>query len=101
MTQMIGRFCRVSLAVCLAMLTGIAPVAPVFAQDQGQPAPATPAAQPQPQAPARTIQISNQNYTFGKPWFPNVLAPYEPTFVPEPVLTNSPRIEQMVQDGKL
>jgi len=79
----------------------MAPIAPAFAQDQGQSAPPTPAAQPQPQAPARTIQISNQNYSIGKRWFPNVLAPYKPAFVPEPILTNSLRIEQMVQNGKL
>jgi outer membrane protein len=95
---MIGRFCRVTLAVCLAILTGIAPVAPVFAQQQGQ---STPAAQPQPQVPVRTIQLSNQDYTFGKPWFPHVFAPYTPTPVPEPVLTNGPRIDQMIKDGKL
>ncbi len=43
----------------------------------------------------------NQDYTYGKRWFPNIIAPYTPTFVPEPILTNAPRIEQMVQDGKL
>jgi outer membrane protein len=101
MTQMIGRFCRVTLAAFLAVLTGMAPIAPAFAQDQGQSVPTSPAAQPQPQAPARSIQISDQNYTFGKPWFPRVLAPYTPTPVPEPVLTNGPRIDQMIKDNKL
>ena len=74
----------------------LAPVAPVFAQQQGD---STPPAQPQP--PSRTIQVSNQNYTYGKRWFPNVIAPYTPTAVPLPILTNAPRIEQMVKDGKL
>ena len=101
MTQMIGRFCRVTLAVCLAVITGMAPIAPAFAQDQGQPAPATPAAQPQPQAPARTIQISKDDYTFGKSWFPKILAPYTSTPLSEPTLTNGPRIDQLVKDGKL
>ncbi len=82
----------------LGILTALAPVAPAFAQQQGQ---FTPPAQPQPQAPARTIQVSNQDYTYGKRWFPNIFAPYTPTHVPEPVLTNAPRIEQMIQDGKL
>ena len=95
---MIGRFCRVALAVCLAILVALAPVAPAFAQQQGQ---STPPAQPQPQAPARTIQVSNQDYTRGKRWFPNIIAPYTPAIVPEPILTNAPRIEQMIQDGKL
>src|SRR6266566_2427187 len=96
---MIGRLYRTPLAVSLAMLTALAPVTPAFAQQgQGQ---AAPPAQPVSQAPVRTIQISTENYTNGKRWFPNVIAPYKPTIVPEPVLTNAPRIEQMIQDGKL
>ena len=90
---MIGRFCRVSIAAFLAVLIA---VAPVFAQQQGD---STPPAQPQPQG--RTIRISDQNYSFGKPWFSNILAPYTQAVVPEPILTNAPRIEEMVKDGKL
>src|ERR1700730_5562086 len=96
---MIGWLYRTPLAVSLAVLTALAPVAPTFAQQgQGQ---ATPPAQSQTQTPVRTITLSNENYTNGKWWFPNVIAPYTPTIVPEPVLTNAPRIEQMIQDGKL
>ncbi len=94
---MIGRLYRATIAVCLAVLTALAPVAPTFAQ-QGQ---VTPPAPTQSQTPARTIQLSNENYTSGKRWFPNIMAPYKPTTVPEPILTNAPRIEQMIQDGKL
>src|SRR6266478_6585643 len=98
-SKMIGRLYRTPLAVSLAVLTAFAPVTPAFAQQgQGQ---AAPPAQPASQAPVRTIQISTENYTNGKRWFPNVIAPYKPTIVPEPVLTNAPRIEQMIQDGKL
>lgn len=100
---MIGRFCRVTLTVSLAVFTGIAPVAPVFAQDPGQsmpPAQAQAPAQSSP-APARTILESSPDYTHGKRWFPDIIGPYTQAFVPEPVLVNSPRIEQMVQDGKL
>jgi outer membrane protein len=100
---MIGRFYRSSLAVSLALLTALAPVVPTFAQqDQGQLAPAAaPPAQPQTQPSVRTLQISNQNYTNGKRWFPNIIAPYTVATVPEPELANAPRIEQMIQDGKL
>ena len=100
---MIGRLYRSSLAVCLAALTALAPVAPTFAQqEQTPPAPAQAAPAPPPaQPPVRTIQVSNQNYTNGKRWFPNIIAPYTPTMVPEPVLINAPRIEQMIQDAKL
>src|SRR6202035_1012812 len=93
---MMGRFCRVSLALFLAGLVALSPVAPVFAQQQGE---STPPAQPQPAG--RAIELSNQNYTYGKRWFPNIIGPYTQTIVPEPVLTNAPRIEQMVQNGKL
>jgi outer membrane protein TolC len=75
---------------------GLAPAAPLFAQQQGESAPPAP-----PQPANRVIQVSNQNYSYGKPWFPHITAPYTPTSVPEPVLTNAPRIEQMVKDGKL
>jgi outer membrane protein TolC len=80
----------------MAAAMALAPAAPVFAQQPG--APASPAPPP---PSSRTIQESNPNYTYGKPWFPNIIAPYTPTAVPEPILTNAPRIEQMVQDGKL
>src|SRR6266851_4824280 len=95
---MIGRLCRLSFASFLAVLMALAPVAPVFAQQQGE---STPPAQPQPEPSSRTIQVSNQNYTYGKRWFPNIIAPYSQTVVPEPILMNAPRIEQMAQDGKL
>jgi outer membrane protein len=93
---MSGRFFRVSFALLLAAWMAVAPAAPVLAHQQGDTAPP---AQPQPSG--RAIQVSNQDYTYGKRWFPNVFAPYTPTPVPEPVLTNAPRIEQMVKDGKL
>src|SRR5258708_32191686 len=96
---MTGRFYRTMLAVSLAILTVVAPVAPTFAQPgDGQTAPP---AQSQSQTAGRTTQVSNANYTNGKRWFPDIIAPYKPTIVPDPVLTNAPRIEQMIQDGKL
>ena len=95
---MIGRLLNVPTAVCLAILVALAPVAPVFAQQATQTNSASPA---QPQPTARSIQISNQNYDTGKPWFPKLFAPYTPTPVPEPILLNSPSLEQMIRDGKL
>ena len=91
-----GRFCRTTLAACLAILLFFMPASSALAQQQTQSAP-TPATQPQ----ARIIQISSENYSGGKRWFPNVFAPYTPVTVPAPLLTNAPRIDQMIQDGKL
>jgi len=93
---MMGRFCRVSLALLLVALTALAPAAPVFAQQSGDSTPP-----PQPQAQGRVIQVSDQDFARGKRWFPNIIAPYTYATVPEPVLTNAPRIEQMVKDSKL
>ena len=78
----------------------LAPVAPAFAQQQAQPQEgSTPPAQPQPAS--RTIQVNNQDYSIGKRWFPNITEPYTQASIPQPILTNAPRIEQMVKDGKL
>jgi outer membrane protein TolC len=94
--KMTARLCRTSLAIFLTALISLAPVAPAFAQKPEQSS-----APPEPQPVGRTIPVSTQNYTYGKRWFPNIIAPYTQTLVPEPVLTNAPRIEQMVQEGKL
>ena len=41
------------------------------------------------------------DYSSGKKWFPNPIAPYTTTEITEPSLTNSQRIASMIQDGKL
>ena len=93
---MTRRICRAFLALCLAEAVALMPVAPARAQQQGDSAPPA-----QPQPAGHLIPESSQNYTYGKRWFPNIIAPYTVLTVPEPVLTNAPRIEQMVQDNKL
>jgi outer membrane protein len=42
-----------------------------------------------------------RDYTQPHRAFPNVIAPYTPTQVPAPDLTNTPRIEQLLRDGKI
>jgi len=74
---MIGRLCRVSLAVCLAVLMAFAPVSPALAQQQQQNSSA-PLAQPQPQASDRVIHVSNLDYTHGKRFFPNIFSALYP-----------------------
>lgn len=77
------------------------------AQRQTQTPPAPPEATarplpPQPPAPSpkRTLSLA-PDYSYGSSWFPHITAPYTPLSVPEPVLTNSPRINQLIQDSKL
>ena len=45
-------------------------------------------------------QSINLNYAQSR-WFPNVLAPYETPWVPEPRMSNSDRLHSLIRDGKL
>jgi outer membrane protein len=96
---------RVVVATLLATLLIAGPAAPIYArQDQSAPPAQPPAAQQQPSQPEtsdRVIRKSSLDFTYGKGWFPRIQDPYTPAMVPEPVLTNAPRIEEMVRDGKL
>ncbi|MGB8542043.1 MAG: TolC family protein [Candidatus Acidiferrales bacterium] len=60
----------------------------------------------QPQTPAakeaREMKTSlGPDYAKGKPFFPNIIGPYTTAKVPQPMLTNSPRLDQLIQNGKL
>jgi outer membrane protein len=78
-------------------------------QQQGQPAAGEqPASQPGAQTgsaasePTRNLREGmGADYSTGKPMFPNPFAPYSPRSMPEPTLTNSARLDQLIQDGKL
>jgi outer membrane protein len=83
--------------------------APFFAQDRTETAPASPAprsAQPEAQAAPsgvvspRTVDLKF-DYSTARKWFPDLTGPYKPMEAAEPPLTNSPRIEQLLQGGKL
>jgi outer membrane protein len=108
--------------VAVALLTAASLiVSPAYAQaqqgqnqsqTQAQPGQTAAGAQPlsQPGAqtgsaasePARDMKESlGEDYSTGKPMFPNIFAPYAPRSMPEPMLTNSTRLDQLIQDGKL
>lgn len=46
-------------------------------------------------------QQPSQDFSKSAPMFPNVLAPYQARHVPEPNLTNSARVDHLVQNGNL
>ena len=91
---------------------------PVWAQDapaqQQQPAPQKPGL-PTPQTPAQdaykaaptnppipvSLGVEKYHYRHAPKQFPNLIAPYRPIRIPEPVLTNSPRVDQLIHDNKL
>ncbi len=79
------------------------------AQSQGQASSRTqPPSQPEAQTgapatePARDLRgVEGPDYSKPKSQLPNFFAPYTPENIPEPMLTNSSRIDQLIQDGKL
>jgi outer membrane protein len=86
----------------VATLIGGLPAA-LWAQDAA-PAQAQPAASSQalPAAPAASSHAFEvRDYTKPHRAFPNVIAPYTPSNLPAPDLTNTPRIDQLLRDGKI
>jgi outer membrane protein len=79
-------------------------VSPVLSQAQEATAPGaqTQAQTPKPQDQSRNLRLSiGPDYSRGPRWFPDLIAPYSPKRVPLPPLTNSPRIDQLIQESKL
>jgi outer membrane protein len=107
---------QVLAALLVVLLAG----APVWAQDPGAPPQQGDSTQqkpglPTPQTPAQDVYkstptappipvslgSSKYHYDRGPRAFPNLIAPYRPIEVPEPVLTNTSRIDQLIHDNKL
>jgi len=80
-------------------------VVPSFAQDTSSSqtgAPAQPNTAPAAQSPApRSQAFSFADYSKPRSHFPNPFAPYVPRHVEPPNLSNTPRIDQLMQNGKL
>ncbi len=123
-SRAVAQFIRPLVAVALALFVAGADVGPAFAQNppapdpaQQQPQPGTPgnvppASQAGPEAAAGTapppappipvaLGLSKHRYVNGARSFPTLIAPYTPIRIDEPDLVNSPRIDQLIHDGKL
>src|SRR5437867_7850787 len=104
--------------VVAAVLALLLAVGPVLAQDPAQQQPAPPQEHkplPTPQSPAQEVYtakpatppipvslgVSKYNYSKAPRAFPNLIAPYRSIHIPEPVIINSPRIDQLIHDNKL
>src|SRR6266851_2773897 len=99
---MMTQFARPLMATLLAVLLAVGTLSPVYAQDA--PAVQSPTGEPRPaNSPSPTVSLgsSKYNYTRGPRSFPNLIAPYYPISIPEPGATNTPKLEQMIHDGKL
>jgi outer membrane protein len=75
-----------------------APANPVQVQTPPQYKPPTEQQGPPP-SPARTVPLGPTR--FSRSAFPDITAPYKGVQIPEPNLTNTPRIDQLIQNGKL
>jgi len=69
------------------------------AQDATTSAASLPAA-PEP-APSQEPHYAARDYSRSRSQFPNVLAPYQPELIPAPNLSNTPRIDQLMHDGRI
>ncbi|HEY6466035.1 MAG TPA: TolC family protein [Candidatus Acidoferrales bacterium] len=103
MIKAIAKTFRLFAALLVAISLAIAPV---YAQPAGELQ--TPSGTQARQAnnnnllPPMPMSLSlAPDYSKGAPWFPNVAAPYMPRHIRQPVLTNSPRLAQLIQSGKL
>jgi outer membrane protein len=86
----------------LAVMIAAGPLPQAFGQEPAQNPPAQPAVTPAT-APVTPISLGLAKHNFSRAprAFPMLINPYRPIKIEEPVLTNSPRIDQLVHDGKL
>jgi outer membrane protein len=95
------------LAFFMAAMLAVGPLSPAFAQSTAE----KPASNPAPTAsvategssiaPVSSLGLAKYNFTNGPRAFPNLLKPYQQIHIDEPVITNSPRLQQLIHDGKL
>jgi len=52
-------------------------------------------------APVSSLGLAKYNFTNGPRAFPSLLKPYQQIQIDQPVITNSPRLDQLIHDGKL
>src|SRR5882762_6514687 len=93
-------YARQLLAAILAVTLVGGPISPAFGQEAPQTPQAAPAKTATPIVPV-ALGSAKHNYTRGPKFFPNLLAPYSPISIEASGLTNSPRIDQLIHDGKL
>jgi len=99
-------FARPLLAALLAGIIAAGPVSPSFAQEPAPPS-LPPAQSPKesttPPAPPIPVSLGvyKHDYSGGPRVFPNFLGVYRPIHIDRETLTNSPRVEQLIHDGKL
>jgi len=98
---------QATAAIALLLMSGnVQPaVAQTAAQQSAPAAPAAAASENVPPAPKLTeplyLRDTGTDYTHLHPMFPNLLKPYTVTSFPAPSLGNTPRLSQLLRDGKI
>lgn len=99
---------KVFVATLLAGIMAFGPGTSAFAQNAPQDQAGTPATAAKPTAPAPTassspfsLGLSKHDFSHGPRSFPNLISIYHPILMEEPNLVNSPRVDDMIHDGKL
>ena len=98
---------RATLAAFLAAMMTVGPLSPAFGQSPAQNPPPSPAVKDAAEqkgpsmAPVSSLGLGKYDFTNGPRVFPDLLKPYQPIHIDEPVTTNSPRLDQLIHDGKL
>jgi len=94
----------VSRHVTVVVLTAALPVS-LWAQDAqtsgAQNQPSAPAQANLPAAPTQHQRFDVTDYSKPKRHFPNPIAPYTPQQIAPPDLTNSPKVDQLMREGKI
>jgi outer membrane protein TolC len=97
------RFPRAILTISVMLALAVTGAAPVWAQ--GDSSTSSPAQEPQaspPPAPSSQVQAQKMvDYSKPRSHFPSVVGPYIGRTVPEAGFSNTPRIDQIMKDGKL
>jgi len=105
--RLVSHCARSFVASVMAALFIMGPLSPAFAQSPAQNPPPNPppaasmATTGSSIAPVSSLGLGKYDFTKGPRAFPDLLKPYQQIRVDEPVLTNSPRLQQLIHDGKL
>ena len=86
------------LSAVLAGILAGTPASPVLAQD---PAPQTPKQANLQGGVPISLGLNKFHYTNSPSLWPNITAPYKTWYVNPGALSNSPRLDQLIQSGKM
>jgi outer membrane protein len=96
------KFARTLMASLLAGILALGTLPSAHAQSTGPTQ--TPSGEPKPpNSPSPAVSLGSSKYQFTRAprGFPNLIAPYRPISINEPGVANTPKLEQMIHDGKL